>query len=111
MTIEVHVLIDRFLTMGKKTKGKIAKPRETSRRGQGDTARAGEGDEPSKSHEHEDPFDAGFSGDEDTLTPQLSKLFTDQQDKQIATFFAEKYSCNTPVCRQVAATQKPPTSQ
>ena len=34
-----------FLTMGKKTKGKIAKPREPSRREQGNTARAGEGDE------------------------------------------------------------------
>ena len=51
--------------------------------------RAGEADEPSTSQEFEDKFDAGFSGDEDTSTLQLSKPFTDQQDKQIAAFFAE----------------------
>ena len=35
-TIVVHISIDRFLIMGKKTnKGKIAKARETSRREQG----------------------------------------------------------------------------
>ena len=87
-TIAVHVSIDRFLTMGqpKKTKGKSAKAGETSTR---DTARAGEADEPSTSQEHEDPVDAGVSGDEDTSTPQLNKPFTDQQGKQIAAFFAQ----------------------
>ena len=74
--------------MGKKTKGKITKPREPSRREQGDTARAGAGDEPSTSQQHEDPFDAGLSGD-DTSISLLSKPFTDRQDKQIAAFFAE----------------------
>ena len=90
-TIAVHVSIDRFLTMGqpKRTKGKNAKARETSRREEGDMARAGEADEPSTSQEHEDPVDAGVSGDDDTSTQQLSKPFTDQQDKQIAAFFAK----------------------
>ena len=90
-TIAVHVSIDRFLTMGqpKRTKGKNAKARETSRREEGDTARAGEADEPSTSQEHEDPVDAGVSGDDDTSTQQLNKPFTDQQDKQIAAFFAK----------------------
>ena len=88
-TIAVHVSIDRFLTMGphKRTKGKHAKARETSRREEGDTARAGEADEPSTSQEPEDPVDAGVSGDDDTLTQQLNKPFTDQQDKLIAAFF------------------------
>ena len=90
-TIAVHVPIDWFLTMGqgKKQKGKSGKARETSRREEPDTARAGEADEPSTSQEPEDPFDAGNSGDEDTSTPQLSKPFTDRQDKQIAAFFGQ----------------------
>ena len=90
-TIAVHVSIDRFLTMGqpKRTKDKNAKARETSRQEEGDTARAGEADEPSTSQEHEDPVDAGVSGDDDTSTKQLNKPFTDQQDKQIAAFFAK----------------------
>ena len=87
-TITVHVSIDRFLTMGqpKRTKGKNAKARETSRREECDMARA---DEPSTSQEHEDPVDAGVSGDDDTLTQQLNKPFTDQQNKQITAFFAK----------------------
>ena len=90
-TIAVHVSIDWFLTMGphKRTKGKNAKARETSRREEGDTARAGEADEPSTSQEHEDPVDADVSGDDDTSTQQLNKPFTDQQDKLIAAFFAK----------------------
>ena len=89
-TIPVHVSIDRF-SMGqpKRTKGKNAKVCETSRREEGDTARAGEADEPSTSQEHEDPVNAGVSGDDDTSTQQLNKPFTDQQDKQIAAFFAK----------------------
>ena len=71
---------------GKKQKGKSGKARETSRREEPDTARAGEADELSTSQEPEDPFDEGNSGDEDTSTPQLSKPFTDRQDKQIAAF-------------------------
>ena len=69
-TIAVHVSIDRFLTMGphKRTKAKNAKAHETSRREEGDTARAGEADEPSTSQEPEDPVDAGVSGDDDTST-------------------------------------------
>ena len=57
-----YVSIDRFLTMGphRRTKGKNAKARETSRREEGDTARAGEADEPSTSQEPEDPVDAGM---------------------------------------------------
>ena len=74
---------------GKKQKGKSGKARETSRREEPDTARAGEADEPSTSQEPEDPFDEGNSGDEDTSTPQLSKPFTDRQDKQIAAFFGQ----------------------
>ena len=54
-TIAIHVSIDRFLTMGqpKRNKGKNAKARETSRREEGDTAKAGEADEPSTSHERD----------------------------------------------------------
>ena len=72
-TIAVHVLIDRFLTMGphKRTKGKNAKARETSRREEGDMARAGEADEPSTSQEPEDPVDAGVS-ETTTLRPSNS---------------------------------------
>ena len=90
-TIAVHVSIDRFLAMSrpKRTKGKNAKACETSKREKGDTARAGEADELSTSQEHEDPVDAGVSGDDDTSTQQLNKLSTDQQDKQIAAFFAK----------------------
>ena len=69
----------------KRNKGKNAKARETSRREEGDTARAGEADEPSTSHERDDPVEAGVSGDDDTSTQQLSKPFTDPQDKQIIT--------------------------
>ena len=73
---------------GKKPKGKSDKPHETARREEPDTARAGEGDEPSTSQEAQDPFHEG-SGDEDTPTPQLSKPFTDGQDKEIAAFFGQ----------------------
>ena len=76
---------------GKKHKGKSGKPRETSRREEPDTARAAEADEPSTSQEHEDSFHEG-SGDEDTATPQLSKPFTDRQDKKIAAFF-DQHPC------------------
>ena len=90
-TIAVHVSIDRFLTMGqpRRNKGKNVKARETSRREEGNTARAGEADELSTNQEHEDPVDAGVRGDDGTSTQQLNKLFTDQQDKQIAAFFAK----------------------
>ena len=64
---------------GKKQK---AKTRET-RREEPETARAGGGDEPSTSQERED------SGDEDTGRPELSKPFTNEQDKQIAAFFGQ----------------------
>ena len=73
----------------KRTKDKNAKACETSRREEGDTARSGEADEPSTSQEHEDPVNAGVSGDDDTSTQQLNKPFTDQQDKLIAAFFAK----------------------
>ena len=67
---------------GKKQKGKSCKPRETARREEPETARAGEADEPSTSQEP-----GKDSGDEDTATPKLSKTFTNRQDKQIAAFF------------------------
>ena len=72
---------------GKKKKGKSGKPRETARREEPETARAGEGDEPSPSQEPGED-----SGDEDIATPKLSKPFTNQQDKQIAAFFGQ-YPC------------------
>ena len=71
---------------GKKQKGKSGKARETARREEPDTARAGEADEPSTSQEPQDPFHEG-SGVEDTATPQLSKPFTDRQDEEITAFF------------------------
>ena len=67
---------------GKKQKAKSGKTRET-RREEPETARAGGGNEPSTSQEHED------SGDEDTGRPELSKPFTNEQDKQIAAFFGQ----------------------
>ena len=67
---------------GKKQKAKSGKTRE-SRREEPETASAGGGDEPSTSREHED------SGDEDTGRPELSKPFTNEQDKQIAAFFGQ----------------------
>ena len=72
---------------GKKHKSKSGKPRETARREEPETARAGEGDEPSTSQEPGEN-----SGDEDTATPKLSKPFTTRQDKQIAAFFGQ-YPC------------------
>ena len=67
---------------GKKQKAKSGKTRET-RREEPETARAGGGDEPSTSQERE------HSGDEDTGRPELSKPFTNEQDKQIAVFFSQ----------------------
>ena len=72
---------------GNKQKGKSGKPRETARREEPETARAGKGDEPSPSQELGED-----SGNEDTATPKLSKPFTNQQDKQIAAFFGQ-YPC------------------
>ena len=66
----------------KKQKAKSGKTRET-RREEPETARAGGGNEPSTSQERED------SGDEDTGRPELSKPFTNEQDKQIAVFFGQ----------------------
>ena len=58
---------------GKKQKSKSGKARETARREEPETARAGEADEPSTSQEPgEDPFSHANSGDEDTATPKLS---------------------------------------
>ena len=68
---------------GKKQKAKSGKTRETARREEPETARAGGGDEPSTSQERED------SGDEDTGRLELSKPFTNEQDKQIAAFFGQ----------------------
>ena len=45
------------------------------------TARAGVADEPSTSQERAD------SGDENTIRPELSKPFTNEENKQIAAFF------------------------
>ena len=64
------------MVQGKKQKGKSGKQRETARREEPETARAGEGDEPSTSQEPGED-----SGDEDTATPKLSKPFTNRQDK------------------------------
>ena len=50
----------------KKHKSKTGKPRETARREEPETARAGEGDEPSTSQEPGEN-----SGGEDTATPKL----------------------------------------
>ena len=69
---------------GKKQKAKSGKTRETARREEPETARAGEGDEPSTSQERGED-----SGDEDTGRPKLSKPFTNDQDKQIAAFFGQ----------------------
>ena len=67
---------------GKKQKPKSGQTRVT-RREEAQTARAGGGDEPSTSQERED------SGDEDTGRPELSKPFTNEQDKQIVAFFCQ----------------------
>ena len=72
------------MRQGKKYKAKSGKPRETARREEPETARAGEADEPSTSQEPGED-----SGDEDTARPKLSKPFTNQQDKQIAAFFGQ----------------------
>ena len=69
---------------GKKQKAKSGKTRETARREEPETARAGEGDEPSTSQERGED-----SGDEDTGRPKLSKPVTNEQDKQIAAFFGQ----------------------
>ena len=71
------------MVQGKKQKGKSGKPRETARREEPETARAGEGVEPSPSQEPGED-----SGDEDTATLKLSKPFTNRQDKEIAAFFS-----------------------
>ena len=68
---------------GKKQKAKSGKTRETARREEPETARAGGRDEPSASQERED------IGDEDSGRPKLSKPFTNEQDKQIAAFFGQ----------------------
>ena len=64
---------------GKKQKAKSGKTRET-RTEEPATARAGVAG-PSTSQERAD------SADEDTGRPELSKSFTNEQDKQIAAFF------------------------
>ena len=58
------------MRQGKKHKAKIksGKPRETARREEPETARAGEADEPSTSQEPGED-----SGDEDTATPETLK--------------------------------------
>ena len=65
---------------GKEQKSKSGKTRETKRE-EPATARAGVADEPSTSQERAD------SADEDTRRTELSKPFTNEQDKQIAAFF------------------------
>ena len=72
------------MSQGKKHKAKSGKPREAARREEPETARAGEGAEPSPSQEP-----GQDSGDEDTTRPKLSKPFTNQQDKQITEFFGQ----------------------
>ena len=69
---------------GKKAKGKSGKPRETARREEPETARAGEGDEPSTSQEARDALAEGSVEDD-----HQSKTFTDAQDKDIAAFFGQ----------------------
>ena len=59
------------MRQGKKHKAKSGKTRETARREEPETARAGEADEPSTSQEPGED-----SGDEDTARPKLSKPFT-----------------------------------
>ena len=72
------------MRQGKKHKAKSGKSREAGRREEPETARAGEGDEPSPSQ-----GPGQDSGDEDTARPKLSKPFTIEQDKQIAAFFGQ----------------------
>ena len=69
-----------------KKKEPASKARETLRREE-DTVRAIEGEEPSTSRVEDAPVHAGVSGDDDGLTQQLTKPFTDQQDEQIAAFY------------------------
>ena len=56
---------------------------------EGATARTDEADEPSTSQRVDAPVE--MSGDDDGSTQQLlNKLFTDQQDEQIAAFWRQK---------------------
>ena len=71
----------------KKNKEPASKARETLRREEGATARAGEVEKPSTSQVEDAPVDAGVSGDDDGSTQQLSKPLTDQQDEQITAFY------------------------
>ena len=66
---------------GKKQKPKSGKPRETRREAPATASAGGAG--PSTSQEHAD------SDDEDTGRPELSKPFTNEQDRQIAAFFGQ----------------------
>ena len=70
------------MSPGKKQKAKSGKTRET-RREDPEMARPGGGDEPSTSQERDD------SADDDTGRPELSKPFTNEQDRQIAAFFGQ----------------------
>ena len=81
-TITCFISID--MRHANKQKAKSRKTRETARREEPETARAGEGDEPSTSQERGED-----SGNEDTARPKLSKPFTNEQDKQIAAFFGQ----------------------
>ena len=72
------------MRQGKKHKAKSGKSREAARREEPETARAGEGDERSPSQ-----GPGQHSGNEDTARPKLSKLFTNEQDRQIAAFFGQ----------------------
>ena len=59
-------------TKDKKNKEPASKTRETPRREEGTTARAGEAEEPSTSNVQDAPVNAGVSGDDDGSTQQLS---------------------------------------
>ena len=78
------------MVKGNKQKGKSSsKAREASPTEETNTARAGEGDEPSTSQDRRDPITVGAvgGGDEEISYQKLSKPFTDAQDRQIAVFF------------------------
>ena len=75
----IHIFPIKYVP-GKKQQPKGGRPHE-ARREEPATARAGVADELSTSQER------AYSADEDTGCPELSKPFTNEQDKQIAAFF------------------------
>ena len=76
---------------GKKQKAKSGKPRET--RGEEPAMASAGGAGPSTRQEPAD------SDDEETARPELSKPFTNEQDKQIAAFFGQ-HPCFYDMCHK-----------